>query len=42
MIFYNLSLIISELQPSVDFSVRGQQEIILKYREHEALTEGPK
>ena len=37
MLFYNLSLIISELQPSVDFAVRGQQEIILKYRTHEAL-----
>ena len=42
MIFHNLSLIINELQPSVDFAVRGQQEIILKYREHETLTEGPK
>ena len=38
MIYYNLSLIISELQPSVDFAVRGQQEIILKYRKHKALT----
>ena len=37
MLFYNLSLIISELQPSVDFAVRGQQEIILKYRTYEAL-----
>ena len=42
MLFYNLSLIINKLQPSVDFAVRDQQEIILKYREHEALTEGPK
>ena len=42
MPFHSLSLIINELQPSVDFAVRGQQEIILKYREHEALTEGPK
>ena len=42
MLFYNLSLIISELQPSVDFAVRDQQEIIFKYRRHEALTEGPK
>ena len=42
MIFYNLSLLINELQPSVDFAVRDQQEIILKYREHEALTESPK
>ena len=42
MLFYNLSLIINELQTSVDFAVRGQQEIIFKYREHEALTESPK
>ena len=42
MLFYNPSLIINELQPSVDFAVRDQQEIILKYRKHEALTEGPK
>ena len=42
MLFYNLSLIINELQPSVDFAVRGQQEIIFKYRKYEALTEGPK
>ena len=42
MLFYNLSLIINELQPSVDFAVRDQQEIIFKYREHEALTESPK
>ena len=42
MPFYNLSLIINELQPSVDFAVRSQQEIILKYRKHKALTEGPK
>ena len=42
MLFYNPSLIINELQPSVDFAVRGQQEIILKYRTYEALTEGPK
>ena len=42
MLFYNLSLIINELQPYVDFAVRGQQEIILKYRTYEALTEGPK
>ena len=41
MSFYNPPLIINELQPSVDFSVRDQQEIILKYREHGALTEGP-
>ena len=42
MLFCNLSLIIKELQPSVDFAVRGQQEIILKHRKHEALTEGHK
>ena len=41
MLFHNLSLIINKLQPSVDFAVRDQQEIILKYRTHEALTEGP-
>ena len=37
MPFYNLLLIINELQPSVDFAVRDQQEIIFKYRKHEAL-----
>ena len=42
MLFYNLLLIIKQLQPSVDFAVRDQQEIILKYRTYEALTEGPK
>ncbi len=42
MLFHNLSLIINELQPSVDFAVRGQQEIIFKYRKHKALTESPK
>ena len=41
MPFYNLLLIINELQPSVDFAVRDQQEIIFKYRKHEALTESP-
>ena len=41
MLFYNLLLIINELQPSVDFAVRDQQEIILKYHKHEALTEVP-
>jgi len=41
MLFYILLLIINELQSSVDFAVRDQQEIILKYRKHEALTEGP-
>ena len=35
---YNLLLIIKQLQPSVDFAVRGQQEIILKYRTYKALT----
>ena len=38
MLFHNLPLIISELQPSVDFAVANQQEIILKYRTYEALT----
>ena len=42
MLFQNLLLIIRQLQTSVDFAVRDQQEIIFKYREHEALTEGPK
>ena len=42
MLFRNPLLIINELQSSVDFAVRGQQEIILKYRKHKALTEGPK
>jgi len=42
MLFRNPPLIINELQPSVDFAVRGQQEIIFKYRKHEALTEDPK
>ena len=42
MLSQNLLLIIRQLQPSVDFAVRGQQEIIFKYRKHEALTEGPK
>ena len=37
MPLYNLLLIINELQPSVDFAVRDQQEIIFKYRKHEAL-----
>ena len=41
MFFQNLPLIIRQLQPSVDFAVRDQQEIILKYRKHGALTEGP-
>ena len=37
MLIYNLLLIIKQLQPSVDFAVRDQQEIILEYRKHEAL-----
>ena len=41
MLSYNLLLIIRQLQPSVDFAVRDQQEIILKCRKHEALTESP-
>ena len=41
MLFQNLLLIINELQPPVDFAVRDQQEIILKCRKHEALTESP-
>ena len=41
MLFQNLLLIIRQLQPSVDFAVRDQQEIILKYRRHGALTEVP-
>ena len=32
MLFYILQLIIKQLQPSVDFAVRDQLEIILKYR----------
>ena len=42
MLFRNPLLIIKQLQPSVDFAVCDQQEIIFKYRLHEALTEGPK
>ena len=42
MFIYNLLLIIRQLQPAVDFAVRDQQEIILKYCKHEALTEDPK
>jgi len=37
-----LVLIINKLQPFVDFAVRDQREIILKYRKHGALTEGCK
>ena len=39
MLFYNLLLIIRQLQPSVDSAVRDQQEIILEYRKHEALND---
>ena len=39
MLFYILLLIIKQLQPSVDFAVRDQREIILKYRKHEALND---
>jgi len=42
MFFRNPLLIINELQTSADFAVRDQQEIILKYRTYEALTESPK
>ena len=41
MLFQNLLLIIRQLQPTADFAVRDQQEIILKYRKPGALTEGP-
>ena len=41
MLFQNPLLIIRQLQPSVDFAVRDQQEIIFKYRKHEVLTESP-
>ena len=41
MLFHIPLLIIKQLQSSVDFAVRNQQEIILKYRKHEALTESP-
>ena len=41
MLSHNPPLIIKQLQPSVDFAVRSQQEIIFKYRTYEALTEGP-
>ena len=42
MLFYNLLLIINELQPSVDFAVRDQQEIILKYRKENGGNALPK
>ena len=38
MLFYNPSLIINQLQPSVDFAVANRREIILRYRKHKALT----
>ena len=41
MLFQNPLLIIRQLQPTADFAVRDQQEIILKYRKHGALTEVP-
>ena len=41
MLFKNPVLIIRQLQPIADFAVRDQQEIILKYHKHGALTEGP-
>ena len=41
MLFQNLLLIIRQLQPTVDFAVRDQQEIILQYRKHGALTGVP-
>ena len=41
MFFQNPLLIIRQLQPSVDFAVRDQQEIILRYRKHGALTGVP-
>ena len=42
MLFHNLLLIINELQPSVDFAVRDQQEIILKYRKENGGNALPK
>ena len=41
MLFYNLLLIINELQLSVDFAVRDQQEIILKYCKENGDKERP-
>ena len=38
MLSHNPSLIIKQLQPSVDFAVANRQEIILQYRKHKALT----
>ena len=42
MLFHNPSLIINKLQPSVDFAVRDQQEIILKYRKENGGNALPK
>ncbi len=41
MLFYNLLLIIRQLQPSVDFAVRDQREIILEYRKENGGKERP-
>ena len=41
MLFHDLQLIIKQLQPSVDFAVRDQQEIILKYRKENGGKERP-
>ena len=38
MLFYNSSLIINQLQLSVDFAVANHREIISEYRKHKALT----
>ena len=38
MLFYNPSLIIKQLQLSVDFAVANRREIISEYRKHKALT----
>ena len=42
MLFYNQLLIIRQLQPSVDFAVRDQQEIILRYRKENGGNALPK
>ena len=42
MLFQNLLLIIRQLQPSVDFAVRDQQEIILRYRKENGGNALPK
>ena len=41
MLFQNLLLIIRQLQPSVDFAVRDQREIILKNRKENEDKERP-